>query len=46
MAQSLRALAALLKDPGSILSDHMVVHGCLLLQFQGNPMLSVNLHGH
>ena len=26
MAQQLRALAALLEDPGSVLSNHMVAH--------------------
>ncbi|CAO2645611.1 hypothetical protein LEMLEM_LOCUS27546 [Lemmus lemmus] len=35
MAQWLRALTALPKDPGSIPSTHMAAHNCLKIQFQG-----------
>lgn len=42
MAHSLRALAALTKDLGSVLSTHMAAHSHLDLQFQGrqHPLLT------
>lgn len=44
MAQQLRSLVVLAKDPGLILNIHMVLHRLLLLQFQRIQCPS-GLHG-
>ena len=47
MAQKLRALAALLEDPGSISSTHMVVHYRLYVTlFSGDPTLTSGLRSY
>ena len=44
MAQQLRALAALLEDPGSVASTRMAAHNCLN-SIAGDPTLSQKLAG-